>query len=232
MEKEVTITNIKKETPDTKTFRFDLKGSKLNFIPGQFIMVTAQIDGNPVRRAFSLSSSPLRDYSEITVKVEKGGYFSGFACEKFAEGCKINIKGPYGHFTFRDGEAKSLLLIAAGSGIAPIRSIVQYIDDKKLNVRMTLLYSNKNETYIIFTKEFENLEKTNKNFRFVPTLTREESESWNGRMGRIDANMIKEFFMDGDLCYVCGPPAMVTKIVDLLKAHGVPEDRIKTEKFG
>lgn len=230
MEREVSITRIKQETPDTKTFRLGIKGEELSFAPGQFIMATAQIEGNPVARAFSISSSPLDDYVEITIKEEPNGYFSKFANNGIKEGDKFFIKGPYGHFTFTD-KHKNMLLIAAGSGIAPMRSILRYICKKHQEIKVSLLYSNKKESDIIFREEFEDIENKNPNFKFVPTLTREDGE-WKGRRGRINSEMLKEFLKDDSLCYACGSREMVEGVVKMLKEIGVHEERIKTEKYG
>jgi len=228
IEKEVKVIKIKEETKDTKTFTLSLKSSELNFLPGQFIMVWSEIEGKEVKRPFSISSSPEDEYVEITIKEEANGYFSKHSCQDVKEGHNFKVKGPYGSFIY-NGEDKPLLIIAAGSGIAPMRSIIKHALEKGNENKISLLDSNKTEEDIIFKEELEELEKKHENFKIYNHITRQEA--WEGRQHRINEEDCKECLTEETICYVCGHPDMVKGIVEILKNIGVDEERIKIEQW-
>lgn len=219
------ITEIIKETYDTKTFRFE---KHIDFKPGQFIMITVPIDDKEIKRSYSISSSPLKPYIDITIKKAHNGFIS----KKFVDEVKVNdefqIEGPFGHFTYSEEMANNLLLISAGSGITPLRSILQYALEKNPDAKMTLLYSVKTEKDIIFEDELNELNKK-ENFTFIPTITRDEN--WQNHKGRIDKEFLKEN-INNELFYICGPPGFVNSMSDLLQELGVEKNKIKTERFG
>ncbi len=230
MECTATITKIIPETHDTKTFSLYLGENKFEFLPGQFVMITADIKGKPVTRAFSISSSPLKKEIDITIKAEPNGNFSKFANENLKTGDKLKVKGPYGYFTFIDKVHDDLLFVAAGSGIAPFRSMLQYIFEKQLQNRVTLLFSNKTEADIIFKQELEKYAENFPQFRFMPIVTRDDG--WKGISTRIDSNILQSYVHANTSCYLCGPPMMVEDIKQKLVQLGVDNGRIKTEKYG
>ncbi|MEK6813084.1 MAG: FAD-binding oxidoreductase [Nanoarchaeota archaeon] len=229
MECNATITHIFSETPDTKTFRLRPE-YPFAFQPGQFIMVTASLGEEKVTRAFSISSAPGQEHMDITIKAEPTGHFSKFANEYFRVGDVMKVKGPYGYFTFTEQEQGDLLFIAAGSGISPFRSILQYIFEKHLPHAVTLLFSNKTEADIIFRKELETYAQHFPQFRFFPIVTREDS--WDGHKSRVDTAFLQQHIHNDTLCYLCGPPLMVEDVKQQLLQLGVQEGRIKTEKYG
>ena len=214
------IIDIKRETWDTVTVK--IKADNFSFKAGQFVTLTLKIDGNEVKRAYSIATSPSdKGYFEITSK--KYGVFSTYLDEKAKVGEKIKVNGPHGLFTYEE-RCNKIIAIAAGSGIAPIRGIVrQAIEEKK---EIELLYSVKTDKDIIYEKELELL-KNNKNFKSKVVLT------GNGGK-RIDLNFLKENlkFDDKSLFYICGPPAFVKAMVEDLKELKIKEDKIKTERFG
>jgi len=229
MECSAVITQIVPETTDTKTFRL-MPEQPLPFLPGQFIMVTAEIDGKPVTRAFSISSSPLLRHIDITIKAEINGNFSKFANNNFKIGDKLRVKGPYGNFTLADESQDELLFVAAGSGISPFRSMLQYIFKKQPEKSITLLLSNKTEADIIFKQELEQYAKEFTQFKFIPIITRDSG--WNGRAMRIDSGLLRNYLRANTQCYLCGPPMMVENLKQQIMQLGVDEKHIKTEKYG
>src|SRR5262245_56013162 len=119
------LNRIVEETPETKSFLFDL--GPISFAPGQFVNLTADVTENlRVRRAYSVASSPLEDEFQLTVKRMKDGKLSTFLCDKAAVGDFFDIRGPYGLFTLNQN-ATQVVFIAAGSGIVPFRSMWRYI---------------------------------------------------------------------------------------------------------
>lgn len=218
------------ETPQTRSLILLPESGPLQFIPGQFVNVTAEIPGRGrVRRAYSIASSPLDEDLVITVKRMDEGLLSPYLCDVAAPGDALQIRGPYGVFTLTD-DIPDVVFIAAGSGIVPFRSMWRYVEQRGLPTRMTLLYASRSLPFVIYRNELESLAKRHK---VVHTLTRNEDSAWRGYSRRIDKQMLVEVCGDlsGRTFYVCGPPAMCDCVVGNLKDLGVPRSSIKTEKY-
>ncbi len=221
-----------------KTFRLGADSQMpFEFLPGQFIVLAFEIfdqtKGRTVRknRAFSISSSPMeKNYLEITVK--KTGRISTYMHEVVKEEDLLTIKNRSGEFYFQEGLSNELVLIAGGTGIAPLMSMIQYITQRKLPVKITLLYSNKAPEDIIFYKGIQDLESSHSNFRCVHTITRPEGYGWRGPTGRINQELLEQNVSNKQaLFYICGPKAMIQATMEHLKGLGVHPSRIKIEKW-
>lgn len=230
MEFETRVEEILRRADDVKSFRFR-RPEGFDFDSGQFLFITILIDGEKKRKHFTISSSPTeKSFIEFTKKIREDHEFST-ALDKLQIGDWAYIDGPYGEFTFK-GEFSKIGMITGGIGITPLMSMINYCTDNGLNTQITLLYGNKSEESIAFGEELSNLEKRNKNLRIVHTLSR-PSDKWTGRRGHVDLQMIKDEIPDyvERVFYVCGPPALVTDLVNALKTLGVPDEKIKTENF-
>ena len=231
-EHEAELTKIIQETPETKTFRFGITGKEFPFLPGQFVMLTADIPGKGLTtRPLSISSSPLEHgIIDLTVKKIPDGALSSFLFDNARIGGVYKLKGPYGVFTL-DETANHVVFIAAGSGIAPFRSMWRYILQKNLDMGVTLIFSSKTKDYIIFRNELEEI--NNGNIRVIHTITRNDDPSWTGYKRRIDKDLIMESVrnFDGKLFYACGPPLMCESAKKALLELGVPAEKIKLEKY-
>jgi len=237
---ETKVIRVKQETHDVKTLRFDLKESPMDFKPGQFItiLLDVEIEGKKVKqsRPFSISSSPNnKDFVEISVKVYPDSV-TAKAIHNLKEGDEVTIIGPAGQFIYSESLGKNLVLLAGGNGVTPLRSITHYVLDNNLNVNITLIYSNKTPEDIIFKEEFDELAKRYKNFKEVFTITRpdEGKSEWNGNVGRVNADLIKDNVndLDGAIFYVAGPPKMIEAIVNVLeKDLNIDSSRIHIEEF-
>jgi ferredoxin-NADP reductase len=221
-----------------KTFRLGVDSQvPFEFLPGQFIILAFEIfdraKGRSVRknRAFSISSSPMeKNYLEITVK--KTGRISTYMHEVVKEKDLLTIKNRSGEFYFQEGFSDELVLIAGGTGIAPLMSMVRNISQRKLPVKITLLYSNKTPGDIIFYKEIQALESSHSNFRCIHTITRPEGYNWRGPTGRINQELLEQNVSNKQaLFYICGPKAMIQATAEFLKGLGVHPSRIKIEKW-
>jgi ferredoxin-NADP reductase len=142
----------------------------------------------------------------------------------------VRVSEAHGNFVFDEND-KSAVFLSGGIGITPLRSMIQYVCDKKLPNKITLLYSNRTIEEIAFKTEFDDLAKTNQNFKIIYTVT-DSGETWKGISKRIDAEIINEYSnVKNDVYYVCGPQVMVDAMVKILNSLSIPKERIKFENF-
>lgn len=225
------ILEIRHETHDTKTFKFEVPAD-FTFKPGQFMMFGAPVGEKIETKAFTISSSPTRKgYIEITKKMSESPHSKSVANLK--EGDTALIKGPYGVFTFREEEMNTVVL-AGGIGVTPFRCYIQYVVDKGLPNNITMFYSNKTTEDIAFQEELDNITKSHPNIKVVNTITRPEQNKkpWSGLTGRVDINMIKNHCdINTALFYTCGPLPMINAVIEMLQAAGIPRNRIRMEEW-
>ncbi len=209
------VIDIKQETPDTKTLKLKLD-SFISYMPGQFVMATIENGGRKITRAYSIANFPKKlptDEIWITFSLSKGD--------------EIDVGGPFGLFTL-DEKEKDFVFIAGGTGIAPLRAMIECLLDKKKGI--TLLYSVKNFNSIVYEGELNKLAKE-KMIKFIPTVTR-NAGNWNGRKGRIDIELLKSTIKTGrEQFYICGSNDFADSIASLLKELGIDEKQLHTEKW-
>lgn len=215
-------------TPDIKSIRFE-KPQGFRYLAGQYVFVTLGRDPDQMTKHFTLSSSPTEDFLEITKRLT-GHPFSN-ALAALNPGDKVSIKGSYGQFTFQ-GEYDKVCMLSGGIGIAPLRSMIKYSIDQKLNSNIILLYSNSRESDIAFGDELGVIQEENPGIKVIETVTR-PGPDWKGITGRINAEMIKEFVPDyiERTFYTSGPQKMVNSMISLLRELKIPEEQIKKEYF-
>lgn len=229
------IETVTTELPDTKTIRLRWpEGHDPAFLTGQFITVYWP-DAPHYKRAYSLSSCALdRGAYEVTVK--RDGKMGTRIVDWAKAGDKLFVLPPTGRFLPVFEPDKHLVCIAGGSGVTPFRAFAREAARRKLETRITVLYSVRTTNDIIFKQEFHELALANPNFNFYVTCTRLSAEDpWEGRRGRIDAAWIKEHIHDlpNTVFYACGPNALVEATEELV-LHGlqVTKTQMKTEKWG
>jgi ferredoxin-NADP reductase len=232
---EMLVESATMELPDTKTLRLKWPdGHNPEFLTGQFITVYWP-DAPNYKRAYSLSSCALdRGAYEVTVK--RDGKMGTRIVDWAKSGDKMFVLPPAGKFLPVLEPDKHLICIAGGSGVTPFRGFVREATQRKLDTRITVLYSVRTTNDIIFKQEFHELTLANPNFYFYVTCTRlSEKDTWNGRRGRIDPAWVKEHVHDlpNTVFYACGPNALVEATEELV-VHGlnVPKAQMKTEKWG
>ena len=232
------VGRIFQETPDVKTFRLlnPLGGAlPFSYLPGQFLTLTVAPDGKPIKRSYTIASSPTQhDYAEICIKHDEGGEVSGFLHNQIKEGDLVELSAPSGLFTFTGRECKCILLIGGGVGITPLMSVLRYLTDRSWSGDIFLLYCVKTPRDIIFREELDYLQRRHPNLRVVVTVSRPEGTDWKGLTGRISKELIVESVPDVASRYVhiCGPVPMMEVTKKMLAELGVPSNRIKTEAFG
>src|SRR5271168_610137 len=208
---EMAIETTVMELPDTKTIKLKWpEGHDVEFKTGQFITVYWP-DTPAYKRAYSLSSCALdRGFYEITVK--RDGKMGTRIVDWAKIGDKMGVLPPVGKFLPVYEPDKKLICIAGGSGVTPFRAFVREATRRKLETKITILYSVRSTSDIIFNAEFLELQAENENFKFFVTCTRLSPEhAWTGRRGRIESEWVRQHI--GDLgktvFYACGPNALV-----------------------
>ncbi|VVB57855.1 Sulfhydrogenase 1 subunit gamma [Candidatus Anstonella stagnisolia] len=235
------IEKIIDETADTKTFVLvPLSGSMFSFKPGQFVTVRLvdekgmfQKDeaGKPLVRSYSISSSPFEEgYFCVTIKSVGSFTHHIFALK---EGAIVEVMGPLGNFCIDEEKMKDVVMLAGGSGVTPFVSMLSYYARKKSNLNLTLLYSCKTEKDFVLYSRLKSVCGENTCVFF--TLTRPESNpNWDGKVGRMDANMIKqacEGKLEGKYFFICGPKEMITSMQQILRTLEIDEAHIVVEKW-
>jgi len=204
----------------------------IKFFPGQYLDIT--IPGTDVVRSFSMANTSSREggLMEFVIKVYPDGHFSRFLAEKVAEGDRLDITGPFGVFTLREGD-NDLVFVGGGAGMAPILSLLRSMAERGLDRKATFFYGARTKKDLCFEAELRELEERLPDFRYVPALSEPgDDDGWDGETGLI-TDVMKRHASDlsGAHAYVCGPPPMVEAALPLLATLGVEEKRIYYDKF-
>ena len=225
---ETEVTQIIWRTKDVKSIRFR-RPEGFEYLPGQWIFLTLGRGDERKTKPLSLSSSPTEDSLEVTKRLT-GHEFSN-ALDALKIGDTALIRGPSGIFTFQGGYDK-VCMLAGGIGITPQRSMIRYATDKALKTSIVLLYSNRYEDNIAFGDDFDKMQRRNKNFKVLLTIT-QPSQDWKGRTGRINREMVEKAVPDyrKRVFYTSGPGPMLNAMSAMLKEMGLPETQRKFEYF-
>jgi CDP-4-dehydro-6-deoxyglucose reductase len=216
--------------PDVRQFLFELQDAEsFGYVPGQFVSFTAEIDGSPITRAYSLASPPRGSRFELCLNRVAEGKFSPYLFAMRSGDC-VQMTGPWGKFIFRQPVDDSIL-VATGSGVVPFRAMLQDQLAKDNSHQFTLLHGARYESGLLFKSEFEDLAQRHSNFHFVPTLSR-PGPDWSGLTGRVQRHL---FEVIGDRrnvnVFICGLKAMVDDVRAILKANGFDRKQIFHEKY-
>ncbi|TAG24857.1 MAG: phenylacetate-CoA oxygenase/reductase subunit PaaK [Burkholderiales bacterium] len=223
-----------------------------DFKPGQFLTLRAQINGESVRRSYSICSTPalLEHSQEICVGIKRveDGVFSTWATTQLQAGDEIDVMPPDGRFIIKKPDAKMRLAndeqrgvhrlaIAAGSGITPILSIASHSLATEPSSRFTLVYGNQRTNTIMFSEALQDLkDRYPGRLQLIHILSRQATELPLSH-GRIDAAKIKELTQNLidpkaiDEAFICGPEAMIEALEPALQAAGIAKERVHSERF-
>ena len=231
-----TVNEIIVETPRTRSLVLSVPGW-LGHRPGQHVDVrlTAE-DGYQAQRSYSIASPP-EDGERITLTVERleDGEVSSYLAGDLQAGDPLELRGPIGgYFTWTAADGGPLLLVAGGSGVAPLMAMLRHHAASGSDIPARLLYSSRSVEDIIFREELERLSAPGPR-TVTHTLTRSQPPGWTGYQRRIDAAMLSEVFgppEPGAFTYVCGPTSLVESVATTLVRLGFAADRVRTERFG
>ncbi len=239
----LTINNIRKETNDSVSIAFDVPESlktNFQFIQGQYITLKANINGESIRRSYSICSSPLENELRVAIKKVPGGIFSSFANDVLQKGDTLDVIPPNGkfHTPLNADNKNSYIAFASGSGITPIISIIKTTLQTEAGSSFTLIYGNKNRHSIIFKEQLEALKNRYMGrLSIVYILSREKTDAAIN-FGRIDANksdlLCQKLIepLSAAAIFLCGPSEMIFSVKEQLEKIGVDNKRIHFELFG
>lgn len=229
------------EHPSVDTVVIELLAPAMRgFVPGQFLTVTVRVGGVAHKRAYSISSPPSTlPTLRIAVRRVEGGAVSNYLHDQVKAGDTIEVRGPSGTFTVEPAPAQQrrFLMLAAGSGITPMMSIIPALLQGEPNTYVDLAYGNRNETSILFRESIEQLAAAYPGRLRVHHVLSRPSDGWQGTRGRVDPTFLATLLeaqgeRDAHTDYLlCGPEAMMQTLTEALEGRSVPASRIKRERF-
>ena len=235
------IKEVKRETKDAVSILFNVPQElKANyaFIAGQYLNLRLTLDGQEIRRAYSICSSPDSGELRIAVKAVPSGAFSQFANTKLKVGDALEVGTPEGKFTFEPQaeRQKNYAAFAAGSGITPVMSILKSVLKNEPNSSFVLVYGNKTPEETIFHQELHDLQLQYVGRFFVHYVFSQAKvdQALFGRIEKSTVNFVlnnKHKELEFDKFYLCGPEEMINIVSGVLKEKNVKESNIKFELF-
>lgn len=235
------IKEIKRETPNAVSILFNVPDelkSNYQFIAGQYVTLKLTLDGQEIRRAYSICSSPTSGELRIAVKAVQNGFFSKFANESLKVGGLLEVGTPEGKFTFEPkfDKQKNYAAFVAGSGITPVMSILKTVLEEEPNSTFVLVYGNKNEEETIFHQQLHDLQLQYVGRLFVHYVYSKINVDGQlfGRIDKANVNFVlknKHAQKEFSKYYLCGPEDMINLVSDVLKENNVAEKEIKFELF-
>jgi ferredoxin-NADP reductase len=228
------VVDVVAETPRAKTIAFDVPGWR-GHRAGQHVDVRLTADdGYQAQRGYSIASAPDGTRVELTVVRIDDGEVSPYLTDELRPGDQIQLRGPIGgYFVWEPSHGGPLLLVAGGSGIAPLMAMIRLRAAAGSNTEVRLLSSSRGWDDIIYRAELDRL--TGNGLTVVHTLTGSQPPGWTGYGRRVDADMLAEVGPDPaerPLVYVCGPTPFVEAVAETLVHLGHNPRGIKTERFG
>lgn len=238
------VADVKVMAEDCRSFTLvpdEEKGTKAlaYFGAGKYLTVFETIEGMPVTRAYSISSSPensLEGKYVLTIKLVEGGLMSRYIFDTWEVGTQVEVSAPAGNFEYQPlRDAEKVICLAGGSGITPFISMANAIADGDEDFEMTLLYGSRNYESIIFRQELEELVSKCDKIKVVHVLSDEDAECSEGtEKGFITAELIKKYAPENEpySVFLCGPQQMYAFVDKELEKLKLPKKYIRHEMFG
>jgi len=240
----LTIADIRPETDSAICLSFNIPEElkeTFTFTPGQFLTLQASIDGEDVRRCYSICSGVDEAQLSVAIKRVEEGAFSNFANDNFKVGDSIEVMAPQGDFTLKtldSQNSKNYMLLAAGSGITPILSLIKSILGREPNSQITLVYGNQKTLTMMFKEELSFIKNRYlTRFNWVNIMSQEDqgADLLNGRIDNKKGYQLqKQKVIDintTDEAFICGPESMISEVSRGFRIEGLAEDQIHYELF-
>jgi ferredoxin-NADP reductase len=230
------VTELIDETPRVRTIVLDVADWP-GYRAGQHVDVrlTAE-DGYQAQRSYSIASAPEDGRVSITVERLPDGEVSSYLVGELRAGDQLELRGPIGgYFVWEVRMGGPLLLVAGGSGIVPLMSMLRHREASGASVDARLVYSSRSWEDIIYRDELGRLAAGSDGVQVFHTLTRSQPEGWTGYARRVDGAMLSETAWPASsapMAFVCGPTSFVESVASGLVLLGYPASSVKTERFG
>ncbi|MBN9420912.1 MAG: CDP-6-deoxy-delta-3,4-glucoseen reductase [Candidatus Accumulibacter sp. 66-26] len=227
------VQKLERVAPDVMLVELKLPASeRLQFLAGQYIDILLK-DGK--RRAFSLANAPHDDAClQLHVRQVPGGQFTGHVFDAMKERDILRFNGPHGTFFLREDSDKPLLLVAGGTGFAPIKAIVEHAIAEQCTRPLSIYWGGRTRADLYLATLAEQWAAAHPHIRFVPVLSdATAADAWDGRSGFVHAAAMQDFpDLSAHQAYVCGSPAMVAAARrDFVAQCGLPEDEFFADSF-
>ena len=238
----LTVAKVKHESRDAIAVTFDVPDELKDafaYKQGQHLTLRAMIDGEDVRRSYSICSAVQDKALRVAIKRCAGGLFSNWANEQLQPGVTLEVMPPMGHFNvpLEPGSARHYLGFAAGSGITPLLSIIKTTLQAEPHSRFTLVYGNRASSTVIFRDELTDLkDQYMDRLRLVYVMSREQQdiELFNGRITEEKCGQFLKHWIDIrdiDVAFICGPEDMMHGVSRSLQEAGLEKEKIRIELF-
>ena len=231
------LVEVEDMTYDIKRLRMKQpEGMTIDFKAGQFVQFYTKPYGKQkeeVFRAYSISSKASeKDHIELLIRLVPNGIATTYVHTALKVGDQVRLSGPYGDFYLR-GNCEELIMIAGGSGLAPIRSLVYDVIEKGLPHKMRFFFGANTMRDLYYMDEFAQIEKDYPQFKFIPCLARPEpSDNWQGVTGFVTVALQEQVDSgEGKEAYLCGSPGMLDACIKILKEKGFTDETIFYDKF-
>lgn len=237
------VAEVRRETADAISVRFAVPAelaADYRFIPGQHLTIRTAVDGESLRRSYSICSAVDDGELRVVIKRVPGGRFSGWAVAGIQVGDVIEVMTPKGRFHANaDPSARRhYVAFAAGVGITPIISMIRSTLKAEPGSRFTLVYGNRRQSSVIFSEALEDLkDRYLTRFTLYHVFSREAQDValFNGRLDRERVLAFLDTLIAADsidAAFICGPGGMIDAVRDGLLAAGVVAERVHLERFG
>lgn len=238
----LTVKDVRKETHDAVSIAFDIPDDLLDafrFTQGQYLTLRRDIEGEDIRRSYSICTGVHEHELRVAVKLVPGGSFSTFANQQLQPGEQLEVMPPQGKFFVpldpsREGH---YLAVTAGSGVTPIMSIVSTTLESEPKSRFTVIYGNRSTTGTLFRERLQDLKDRyleRLNIIYVFSREQHEIDLYNGRIDADKCNALFDRWVDVpklDAAFICGPQEMTEIVRDVLTQHGMPKEKVHFELF-
>lgn len=236
------VQEVRRETPDAVSVAFEVPAplrDVFRFVPGQYLTLRAQIDGQDVRRSYSVCAAPHEGELRVAIKKIPGGVFSTFANERMRAGDELLVMPPQGRFTTALDPQQHRLYVAfaAGSGITPIFSLLKSVLHSEPYSRFLLFFGNRNFDHVIFREALELLKNQHPDRLAIYHVFSREYVGADWFYGRLNAEKCRAYAQrlfrpeEVDAFFLCGPEEMIFDIKAALEELGVPSGKILFELF-
>jgi len=225
------VTAIEPMTYDIKLVRFKLN-EPMNFKPGQYAQI--EVPGFDTVRAYSIASDPKNPMEiELIIRQVPNGLATTYVHKALRVGDKATLTGPFGDFYLQEKSTRPMIMIAGGSGKAPIRSILYRLMDLGFPRKATYFFGARAVADLYLTDYFLDVSSKFPNFKYVPALSAlNPGDVWDGETGLI-TDVVRRMTDDlsGHEAYLCGSPGMIDACIKVLREKGMPEEHIYYDKF-